>query len=352
MSLRPSIVLPTRDRPDLCRDAVRSLLVARTTGCEIIVVDQSADDRTRLALGALPDGLDPITYIRSPRRSASAARNEGCRAAAGEVFLFTDDDCVVDPDWVRAWCQELEHAPRVGIAFGTVRAPQPTRPTHDAGPGPPPPAMTPGVSFSFDPVRGYVAGFTPSVGEHGLELFRRGPSWIGMGASMALRRDAWDTVGGFDEGLGAGTGLLAGEEVDLAYRVARAGYRIGHYELAPAWHHGFRAGATATAHIQGYIAGTAALYAKHVRCGDGLAMWLLAAESWRYGRDVLRQTLRRSRPLGLRNLVAHVEGIRCSWTRPLDARRRLYPPEDLARRSPGPRPRISSVEWQPGRESP
>ena len=240
---------------------------------------------------------------------------------AAELLLFTDDDCVVAPDWVNAWRNAMDADPLVEIAFGAVRNPG------DDGAGEGGQDRATGIRFTSEAGRGYVAVFTPRQGSHGLEIFRRGPSALGMGASMALRRTAWARTGGFDEGLGAGTALLAGEELDLAYRVAVSGGRVGHMTAPVVWHHGFRSGEAATRHIAGYISGTAALYVKHVRCGDRFASRLLALETWRFTRTAAGRLARGSRPLGLRNLLSHARGMVLSSRRPLDRSRRLYRPE-------------------------
>ncbi len=300
---RPTVVVCTRDRPDSCQAAVASVLEARTEHCQIIVVDQSRDERTRVALEALTSDAAVLVYVKSVRRGLSAARNEAARAAMGDLLLFTDDDCLVDPDWVRAWCRALQD-PAIGIGFGAVSSPP------------------------CDMTTGYIADFHLCDGTYGRELFLRGAGQVAMGANMALRRELWERVGGFDEGLGAGTRFPSAEDLDMAYRVVRAGFLIRHTVEARVRHLGYRSGAGASTLVRGYVTGIAAAYAKHVRCGDRFAARLLALETGRHFLGVLRRAVERTRPLGVRSLLAYLVGAGSSWTHSLDVERRLYRPED------------------------
>jgi glycosyltransferase involved in cell wall biosynthesis len=74
---RVSVVVPTRDRPQLLKRCLAAL-DAQKVPVEVIVVEDS-------------EGRGPAW-----------ARNEGVRRAQGEVICFTDDDCAPVPDWAEA----------------------------------------------------------------------------------------------------------------------------------------------------------------------------------------------------------------------------------------------------------
>lgn len=74
---RVSVVVPTRERPELLRRCLAAL-EAQTVPVEIVVVEDS-------------EGRGPAW-----------ARNEGARRAAGEVVCFTDDDCAPAAGWAEA----------------------------------------------------------------------------------------------------------------------------------------------------------------------------------------------------------------------------------------------------------
>ena len=300
-----SVIVCTRDRAESCRATVQRLLETLPQTGRLVVVDQSKDRSTETELRSLP-GFDGATYIRSSRRGLSAARNEGAAVATGDVLLFTDDDCLSEPGWAETWAGCFAEEGDIGIGFGQVSCPP------------------------FDAAKGYTAGFNTREGRHGSELFRLGAGHVGMGANMAMTKVVWRTLGGFDEGLGAGSRFAAGEDADFAYRAAKAGLVIRHLCSARVWHYGYRPGGSASLLMRGYVAGIAAMYAKHARCGDLEALRLLTRELGHHGADVTRRVLTRTRPLGLMGLLYFVRGLGSAWVSPLDAKSRLYVSMDAA----------------------
>lgn len=65
------------------------------------------------------DGLR-MRLLRRERGGPGAARNDGARAAQGELLAFTDDDCLPDPGWLRALC--AASAPGTMVGGRTVNA--------------------------------------------------------------------------------------------------------------------------------------------------------------------------------------------------------------------------------------
>ena len=303
--IRTTVIVCTRDRPAMCRQAIAAILETLPEQAELLLVDQSADGSTLAELSTL-EGWDRVRYLRSTRRGLSAARNLAAAQARGEILFFTDDDCIPEPDWIEAWEHALASDTTTGIGFGEVLFPP------------------------FDPALGYTSGFSTTNGSYGVELFSRGAGLVGMGANMAVPLAVWARLGGFDEGLGAGTRLAAGEDLDFAYRAVKAGYRIRHVTPARVWHYGYRPGASASQLVRGYVAGIAAVYAKHARLGDPEAVKMLAGDFWRQTRYVTGRVLTRTKPLGLVSLLYLVRGFGVAWTKPLDRRRRMYSSKDIA----------------------
>lgn len=294
-----SVVVCTRDRAASCARTVESLLSAQPAPLELVVVDQGREDELARALAALP-GAERVTVIRSRARGLSAARNEGIRACHGDIVLFTDDDCLIDPAWPAAWERALAAAPEAGVGFGQVSCPP------------------------FDPAQGYTAGFDVRPGRHRIDLFRLGAGQVGMGANMAVRRGVWSGLGGFDEGLGAGARFPSAEDSDFAYRAVRAGYEILHVREARVWHLGHRSGGDASHLMHGYVSGIAAMYTKHVRCGDATALRFLLSDLGHHLRKVAHNLPRRVRPSGLGGTAFYLRGIVRSYRSPVDSGRRVY----------------------------
>lgn len=282
----------TRNRPQQCREAVESVLALLHADNELIVVDQG-DQAPVTDLG------ERVTLIRSESRGLSAARNEGCERARGGLLLFTDDDCTVDPGWLAAWHGAFESTPGAVIGFGRV------------------------VSAPFDVRLGFTPTFEPQTGLHNRELFLRGAGHVGMGANFAVRRSAWRDAGGFDEVLGSGKTFPAGEEVDLAYRLSRAGHPVLHTADPVVVHHGYRHHLAAYDLLRGYMFGTAGAYMKHVRCGDVYAARLLLLDLGLHAADVFHKVGRTRKP-GFRGLANHLSAIPTSFRWSIEPETRLY----------------------------
>lgn len=184
-----SVVIATRDRPEMANAAAASVLRALRPQDELIVVDSGS----RRPPAPQPD--DRARVIRLELPGTSRARNAGWRAARNELIAFTDDDCEVSAGWTAS----IERAfadPSLGFVTGRLVGDREA-------------AIGTATVVGEDPRR--FAGV-------------QDPSRLGSGASMALRRAALEQVGGFDEALGPGTDLRAAEDHDLLWRVLDAGW--------------------------------------------------------------------------------------------------------------------------------
>ena len=166
---------------------------------ELLVVDNGSRDASATVLRRYGER---IVRLDEAKRGPAAARNAGVRRAGGDVVAFTDADCQVDPDWLAELVAPLDDA-RVGIAGGTIRA------------------LTPAND---------VERFGEEIHDHrqAIEVFEP-PYAITM--NWASRRAVLEELGGFDEG------FRRCEDVDLAYRMSQAGYRLAFAPEAVVYHH-------------------------------------------------------------------------------------------------------------------
>jgi glycosyltransferase involved in cell wall biosynthesis/GT2 family glycosyltransferase len=306
--LDAAVVVPTRNRPSDLRRCLASLATAPPPDCPVIVVDQSTDMESAAVFKEEVGGLAGFHYVASESIGATVARNEGARSVGRDtdLLLFTDDDCEVTPGWVDDWRRFFEAHPAVSIAFGKVDVPE------------------------FDPTTGLIPGFDPSHEDGhedrvwGPEVFSHGAGFVGMSANMAIRRDAFDDVGGFDEALGPGTRFRAGDDPDLALRTVLAGYQLARTAEPTVTHYGFRNKLEASRLGHGYAAGTAAMYVKLVRCRDWRAARLMVRDIGRHLTRIARSALTGERPTGFNSLRGFVATIPAAATRPVDVNRRMY----------------------------
>jgi GT2 family glycosyltransferase len=215
-----SVVICTRNRPEPLEKCLSSIRSVTPQPNEIIVVDNDpASGLTRAVTAAFPD----VRYVPEPRPGLSAARNTGIRNCEGEIIVFADDDVIVHAGWIGA-IRGVFRDPDVIATTGLVL------PTELA--------TMAQYAFQGDSI-GWDLGYQPLDFDRN---FFRGtrhkgvPVWrIGAGANMAFRREAFASVGFFDERLGAGAAGCS-EDSELWYRLLAEGHRCRYEPAAVVFH--------------------------------------------------------------------------------------------------------------------
>lgn len=92
-----SIVIPTRDRPRLLKNALDSALHQTHRVEQIIIVDDGSSAENAGQIDALASADPAIEIHRSAGQGVSAARNLGLKHAGGDFVLFLDDDDLIHP---------------------------------------------------------------------------------------------------------------------------------------------------------------------------------------------------------------------------------------------------------------
>jgi len=115
-----SVLITTRNRPDLLGRAVESVLGQTYEDYELLIVDDASTDSTADAVEAFKDKR--IRYVRRMvAGGGSAARNTGIKAAAGEYIAFLDDDDEWFPAKLEKQVAVIERAPKeVGLVYTGV----------------------------------------------------------------------------------------------------------------------------------------------------------------------------------------------------------------------------------------
>lgn len=98
-----SIVIPTHNRADLLKRAVRSALVACPVDGEVLVVDDKSRIPATEALAEVTDQRLRIVLSPGASKGAASARNWGVAQANAELIFFLDDDDEILPDY----CQRV-----------------------------------------------------------------------------------------------------------------------------------------------------------------------------------------------------------------------------------------------------
>lgn len=300
-----SVVVGTRGRGASVASTVESLLASTGVDVEVLVIDQNDDDATEDALG--PFLADPrVRYLRSTTVGVSAARNVGLRAAGHPLVLITDDDVTVPPDWCRSFAAALAPHERVAVAYCIV----------DAAP--------------HDPAQGFIPAH--DVRRPVIVRSLLGKSRVrGLGAGMAVRRDAVLAFGGFDEQLGPGAPMRSAEDRDIATRALRAGWWVSQTPEARVLHHGFRTFAEGRDLTRRDWYGIGAAYAKQVKRVDPRIVPVLAHEVLFYGLlEPMVHAPAGHRLRGLKRLYHFGAGLVHGLRTPLDPTTLVYRPRQGA----------------------
>lgn len=99
-----SVIIPTCERTD----ALCQVLDALAQGKQILAIDQYevivTDDGRGTATETLVKEKYPwVRFARGPQSGPAANRNNGAAIATGDWLVFTDDDCLIDPNWLFAY---------------------------------------------------------------------------------------------------------------------------------------------------------------------------------------------------------------------------------------------------------
>ena len=100
---RVSVIVTTYDRPQTIYATIESLLAQTFNDYEILLIDNSVKKITTERLKDLTSrSHGRLRYFIEPIQGKSRASNLGINHAKGEIIAFTDDDVIVDPDWLTA----------------------------------------------------------------------------------------------------------------------------------------------------------------------------------------------------------------------------------------------------------
>lgn len=124
-----SVIIPTRNRPDLLRQCLQAIAQQRHADFEVIVIDDGSDTATRAAHAQIWTELDErfrlVECGQAGQRGQgpSASRNLGMQLARGEYLAFCDDDDLwTDPDRLSTLADLFASHPAIELAMANQRA--------------------------------------------------------------------------------------------------------------------------------------------------------------------------------------------------------------------------------------
>jgi N-acetylglucosaminyl-diphospho-decaprenol L-rhamnosyltransferase len=220
-----SAVVVDHDAGDALLTCVASLRAAGVG--EVVVVDNASSDGSLARLAAID--LDAVLVPTGRNLGYGRGVNAGVRRASGDIILVCNADLTVDVNAVSRLAGCLRDEPDVAIVGPTIREPDGTRY--------PSARSFPDLSDAI----GHAAMSLVWPDNPFTRRYRRSeesfdaPSdadWV-SGACMAIRRVAFESVAGFDPAY-----FMYVEDLDLCWRIHRAGWRVLHLPEAVVTHIG------------------------------------------------------------------------------------------------------------------
>jgi glycosyltransferase involved in cell wall biosynthesis len=282
VSVTLAVVVCSRDRPDQLRECLRSLT---TQDADDLLVVDSASTSPATAEAAREAN---VRCIRAGLPGLAHARNVAMRATEADAVAFTDDDCTATDGWAGAIRTQLadnaevpaDTSTRLGFIVGRVVA---------AGDG--------------EPVSVVLGAFPQTFGKDD------DPSHIGHGANLTVSRACWDSLGGFDDMLGVGSGLRSGEDTDFLWRALRDGWTGRYDPHAVITHDQWRDRRSALRTSYGYGVGAGAVRTKVRRLAGTTAARGFAAGSVRATLGQAGMDLRAGYQFGVATCLVRTAGL-------------------------------------------
>jgi GT2 family glycosyltransferase len=171
---------------------------------EVIVVNDGSNEETTAIINEFGNKYG-FKVITTDNKGLSAARNTGIEAASGEIVAFIDDDAYPDQHWLKYLAINFMRTKQVGVGGPNIP------PTHDG---------TIAECVAKAPGNPSHVLISDQEAEHI------------PGCNMAYRREALLEVGGFDPQF-----KIAGDDVDVCWRLREKGWTLGFSPSAVVWHH-------------------------------------------------------------------------------------------------------------------
>jgi GT2 family glycosyltransferase len=227
-----SIVIPSQRRADLLRLCLATVQQYKPPGTQVIVVDDGSPGRVVSRVAGEFTGVEVVRHQGS--RGFAVAANRGIASATGVAIELLNDDTQVTPGWADAALAAFTDPTVAAVAPLVLQGP-PSRARRSNGHDPLARRASEGIPLIDSAGDEYDRGGFARKRGHGRPLsaeFREPCEVFGASASSAFyRADVLRAAGGFPEEFGAYF-----EDVDLAWRIRRDGYRAVYEPRSVVWH--------------------------------------------------------------------------------------------------------------------
>ena len=247
---------------------MHKLRIPEGVGWELLVVNNNSTDETDEVI-ARHSGRLPIRPLVEPKQGLSNARNCAVAAAQGELLLWTDDDVLVDPNWVSEYVRAAREWPDAAFFGGAVRP-----------------------WFEGTPPRWLTRVWARVASAYATRDLGGEPFWfdhdrVPFGANYGMRISVQRHYP-YDPSLGRkGDGMLGGEETSLLRAVLADGL-AGRWIPDAGVRHFIPAERQTTRYLRGFFHGHGVVKARQ-QPGNGRAKLVLGKPLWLVRRAVAQE---------------------------------------------------------------
>lgn len=197
---RISVVVCTYNGSRTIRECLEGLQTLDYPNYEVIVVDDGSTDGTK----DIASEFD-FCLISTENRGLSNARNTGLERSTGEIVAYIDDDTRPDPQWLHYMAHTFLTTDYVGVGGPNISPPE-------------------------DGLLAEAVNNAPGNPSHVLLTDIEAEHL--PGCNMAFRKSALEAINGFDPQF-----RIAGDDVDICWRLQQKGGILGFSPAAVVWHH-------------------------------------------------------------------------------------------------------------------
>jgi len=213
------VIICTRERAEsLSRTltSLQNLRLAAGLTYELLLIDNGSSDKTReLAHSFMETNPEIYRYYYEPKKGKSNALNLGIQKAQGDILAFTDDDVIIDPNWLQKLWDTFVDNKHIVAVQGRILLQRELE------------ALPPWIDSANPALLLILPYYDPSASPSYCETL--------VGANMAFRREAFEIYGLFDPRLGPGASGF-GEETEFGMRLKAARKKILFQPAATVFH--------------------------------------------------------------------------------------------------------------------
>ena len=201
-----SIIIPAYNGEKVIEGCLDSVLVSsKGHDYEILIIDDASTDRTREAVGKYI-GNNIALLVNARNLGFAKTVKKGLAAAKGDIIILLNMDTVVEHGWLKGLIEPLMRNGKIGITGSKM------------------------LFIDSDDIKhagGYLneTGLSYHIGagnrDNGQYEEEREVQYV-CGASLACRKDILKRLGGIDTGYSP----MYYEEIDMAYKFRKAGYKV------------------------------------------------------------------------------------------------------------------------------